>query len=159
MDSVKLAVNGTLMRGLPLEKNLLDAGAFFLREAATAPCYRLWSINDNNPAMLRVDPADPQAVSVAVEVWQVPAARSARSPSLMVRSFSASSESRSSSAAKRRSPLMAAGAATSPHSDPSGGAPFSAAANFLPDTVRRRSPFGERRLYSIPLLVRLPPLL
>ena len=72
MDSVKLAVNGTLMRGLPLEKNLLDAGAFFLREAATAPCYRLWSINDNNPAMLRVDPADPQAVSVAVEVWQVP---------------------------------------------------------------------------------------
>ena len=43
MDSVKLAVNGTLMRGLPLEKNLLDAGAFFLREAATAPCYRLWS--------------------------------------------------------------------------------------------------------------------
>ena len=74
MDSVKLAVNGTLMRGLPLEKNLLDAGAIFLREAATAPCYRLWSINDNNPAMLRVDPADPQAVSVAVEVWQVPAA-------------------------------------------------------------------------------------
>ena len=67
MDSVKLAVNGTLMRGLPLEKNLLDAGAAFLREAATAPCYRLWSIHDNNPAMLRVDPADPQAVSVAVE--------------------------------------------------------------------------------------------
>lgn len=60
--------------GAPAGKNLLDAGAFFLREAATAPCYRLWSINDNNPAMLRVDPADPQAVSVAVEVWQVPAA-------------------------------------------------------------------------------------
>ena len=74
MDSVKLAVNGTLMRGLPLEKNLLDAGAFFLREAATAPCYRLWSINDHNPAMLRVSPEDPHAVSVAVEVWQVPAA-------------------------------------------------------------------------------------
>ena len=83
MDSVKLAVNGTLMRGLPLEKNLLDAGAFFLREAATAPCYRLWSINDNNPAMLRVDPADPQAVSVAVEVWQVPAAGLAFAPVLM----------------------------------------------------------------------------
>ena len=44
MEHVKLAVNGTLMRGLPLEKNLLDAGAVFLREAATAPCYRLWSI-------------------------------------------------------------------------------------------------------------------
>lgn len=73
MESVKLAVNGTLMRGLPLEKNLLDAGAVFLREAATAPCYRLWSIDDRNPAMLRVAPEDPHAVSVAVEVWQVPA--------------------------------------------------------------------------------------
>lgn len=38
MESVKLAVNGTLMRGLPLEGNLLEAGAVFLREAATAPC-------------------------------------------------------------------------------------------------------------------------
>ena len=74
MEHVKLAVNGTLMRGLPLEKNLLDAGAVFLREAATAPCYRLWSIDDNNPAMLRVSPDNPRAVSVAVEVWQVPAA-------------------------------------------------------------------------------------
>lgn len=74
MEHVKLAVNGTLMRGLPLEKNLLDAGAVFLREAATAPCYRLWSIDDSNPAMLRVSPDDPRAVSVAVEVWQVPAA-------------------------------------------------------------------------------------
>ena len=60
--------------GAPAGKNLLDAGAFVLREAATAPCYRLWSINDNNPAMLRVSPEDPAAVSVAVEVWQVPAA-------------------------------------------------------------------------------------
>lgn len=56
MDHVKLAVNGTLMPGLPLEKNLLDAGRLLPAEAATAPCYRLWSINDNNPAMLRVSP-------------------------------------------------------------------------------------------------------
>lgn len=74
MESVKLAVNGTLMRGLPLEGNLLEAGTVFLREAATAPCYRLWSICDQNPAMLRVAPDDPKAVSVAVEVWQMPAA-------------------------------------------------------------------------------------
>lgn len=74
MNFVKLAVNGTLMRGLPLENNLLEVGAAFEREAATAPCYRLWSINDNNPAMLRVDPSDPAAVSVAVEIWKVPAA-------------------------------------------------------------------------------------
>ena len=74
MEFVKLAVNGTLMRGLPLEKNLLEAGAVFEREAATGKCYRLWSTRDNTPAMLRVDPADPNAVSVAVEVWRVPAA-------------------------------------------------------------------------------------
>ena len=38
MEFVKLAVNGTLMRGLPLEKNLLEAGAVFEREAATGKC-------------------------------------------------------------------------------------------------------------------------
>ena len=52
--SVLLAVNGTLMRGLELCKNMEDAGAEFVKEDATAPCYRLWSVNDNNPAMLKV---------------------------------------------------------------------------------------------------------
>ena len=33
MSSVLLAVNGTLMRGLELEKNLLDVGAVFRYEA------------------------------------------------------------------------------------------------------------------------------
>ena len=51
--SVLLAVNGTLMRGLELCKNMEDAGAEFVKEDATAPCYRLWSVNDNNPAMLK----------------------------------------------------------------------------------------------------------
>lgn len=74
MDSVKLAVKAPSCGGSRWKRTSSMPGAFFLREAATAPCYRLWSINDNNPAMLRVDSADPQAVSVAVEVWQVPAA-------------------------------------------------------------------------------------
>ncbi|MEV0623472.1 gamma-glutamylcyclotransferase [Nonomuraea sp. NPDC050404] len=68
---VALAVNGTLMRGLELNGNLLDAGATFLREDATAPCYRLWSIDDRHPAMIRT--TDGSGVSVAVEVWEVPA--------------------------------------------------------------------------------------
>jgi len=66
MMSVKLAVNGTLMRGLALNPNMIDAGATFVREAATAPAYRLWSINDRHPAMIRVASG---GVSVAVEVW------------------------------------------------------------------------------------------
>jgi hypothetical protein len=65
------AVNGTLMRGLPLNGNLLAAGASFVREARTPPAYRLWSIGDRYPAMLRVASG---GTSIAVEVWSVPAA-------------------------------------------------------------------------------------
>src|SRR5262245_1475401 len=67
---VKLAVNGTLMRGLALNANMLEAGATFLREAATAPSYRLWSIGDRHPAMIRVAAG---GAAIAVEVWAVPA--------------------------------------------------------------------------------------
>ena len=38
---ILLAVNGTLMRGLALNPNLLAVGARFVRETTTAPTYRL----------------------------------------------------------------------------------------------------------------------
>jgi len=66
-----LAVNGTLMRGLALNANMLAAGGRFQRETRTAPTYRLWSIGDRHPAMLRVTTG---GVAVAVEVWDVPPA-------------------------------------------------------------------------------------
>ena len=53
-ETLKLAVNGTLMRDLELNENLLNVGAEFLCEATTTPNYRLWSINDVHPAMVRV---------------------------------------------------------------------------------------------------------
>ena len=68
---IHLAVNGTLMRGLELNGNLLAAGARFVREATTGPDYRLWSIGDRHPAMIRVREG---GAAVAVEVWDVPAA-------------------------------------------------------------------------------------
>jgi quercetin dioxygenase-like cupin family protein len=68
---VLLAVNGTLMRGLELNPNLIDAGAAFVREALTEPAYRLWSINNRHPAMVRVKTG---GVAVALEVWSVPPA-------------------------------------------------------------------------------------
>lgn len=71
MDGVKLAVNGTLMRGFELEKNLLAVDAKFLEETKTQKSYRLWSIHDKNPAMIRVSPEDEKAVKVEVEVWKV----------------------------------------------------------------------------------------
>jgi hypothetical protein len=69
MDAaVVLAVNGTLMRGLERNANLVDAGATFHREAWTAPSYRLWSIGDVHPAMLRVSY---DGHPIAVELWHV----------------------------------------------------------------------------------------
>jgi hypothetical protein len=67
---VLLAVNGTLMRGLELNGNLVRVGATFVREDATDACYRIWSIDDRHPAMMRTPGA---GTSVAVEIWQVPA--------------------------------------------------------------------------------------
>lgn len=69
--TLKLAVNGTLMRGLALCPNLLNVGAQFEREARTEATYRLWTIDDNYPAMVKVKVG---GTAVAVEVWQVPLA-------------------------------------------------------------------------------------
>ncbi|MEP6673035.1 MAG: gamma-glutamylcyclotransferase [Chthoniobacter sp.] len=69
-SSILLAVNGTLMRGLELNPNLLSVGASFVREDRTVSAYRIFSINDRHPGMYRVATG---GVSVAVEVWNVPA--------------------------------------------------------------------------------------
>lgn len=68
-DSTLLAVNGTLMRGLELNPNMVAAGATFVREDETDACYRIWSIGDRHPAMLRTPG---QGTRVALEIWSVP---------------------------------------------------------------------------------------
>lgn len=68
-DRIPLAVNGTLMRGLELNPNLVNLGAQFDREAQTAPCYRLWSIDDRHPAMQRVAEG---GQAIALEIWRLP---------------------------------------------------------------------------------------
>ncbi|MEZ4729044.1 MAG: hypothetical protein R3E79_18065 [Caldilineaceae bacterium] len=70
MTTVYLAVNGTLMRGLALNENLLRIGARFVREATTEAAYRLWSIHDRHPAMMRVAEG---GRAIALEIWEVPA--------------------------------------------------------------------------------------
>lgn len=70
-EMILLAVNGTLMRGLELNGNLLAVGATFVREDSTVPAYRLYSINDRHPGMVRVTSG---GVAVPVEVWAVPPA-------------------------------------------------------------------------------------
>lgn len=66
---LQLAVNGTLMRGLALNANLITIGATYVREAKTAPIYRLWSIQDRYPAMVRVAEG---GAAIALEIWSIP---------------------------------------------------------------------------------------
>ncbi|GAC1668528.1 MAG: glutamyl-tRNA amidotransferase [Candidatus Limnocylindrales bacterium] len=67
MESSLLFVNGTLMRGLALNKNL--DGAEFVEEAHTAPMYRIHSIGDVHPGMY---PVAEGGVTVAGEIYRVP---------------------------------------------------------------------------------------
>ena len=70
-----VAVNGTLMRGFKLNPSMLEAGAAFVRETTTEPAYRLWTINDDYPAMIRVND---ESAPITLEIWSVPLGRLAR---------------------------------------------------------------------------------
>ncbi|WP_422002450.1 allophanate hydrolase-related protein [Reyranella sp.] len=61
-----LFVNGTLMRGLALHRNL--EGAEFIGAVRTAPVYRLYSIDDVHPGMFEVETG---GVSVAGEIYRM----------------------------------------------------------------------------------------
>jgi gamma-glutamylcyclotransferase (GGCT)/AIG2-like uncharacterized protein YtfP len=65
--SIELFVNGTLMRGLALHGNL--SGAEFVKDCATAPRYRLYSIGDVHPGMFEVVSG---GVAVKGELYRVP---------------------------------------------------------------------------------------
>jgi gamma-glutamylcyclotransferase (GGCT)/AIG2-like uncharacterized protein YtfP len=65
--TVELFVNGTLMRGDVLHRNL--DGSRFIAEARTAARYRLFSIGDVHPGMIETAGAD--GVSVAGELYEV----------------------------------------------------------------------------------------
>ncbi len=68
MKELQFAVNGSLMRGLELNINLLNVNAEFVKETTTIDKYRLWSINDKYPAMLR-DLTNGKKISL--ELWKL----------------------------------------------------------------------------------------
>ena len=68
LDEITLAVNGTLMRGLSLNKNLLDQNAEFVSETRTCSSYRLWTIQDEYPAMIR---DEKEGKKIDVELWKL----------------------------------------------------------------------------------------
>ncbi len=68
LNKITFAVNGTLMRGFSLNKNLLDQNAEFVSETRTCSSYRLWSIQDEYPAMIRDAKRGNQ---IDVELWKL----------------------------------------------------------------------------------------
>lgn len=69
-EAIELAVCGLHMRGFPLEKQLLDCGASFLRPDRTAPCYRLLRLGTQppKPGLIRSEPGS----SIDLEIWRIP---------------------------------------------------------------------------------------
>ena len=71
--TVQVAVVGAHLSGMPLNHQLTDRGAILLREARTAPDYRLFALPGTTPAkpgLLRV--ASGTGCHVALEVWSMP---------------------------------------------------------------------------------------
>ena len=66
-NNLILAVNGTLMRGLELENNLKAVNAIFIKESQTEKAYRLFSINDKYPAMVK----DANGSAIDVELYEI----------------------------------------------------------------------------------------
>jgi allophanate hydrolase len=70
---IALAVVGAHLSGMPLNAELRSFGARFLTSAQTTPDYRLFALDSQppKPGLLRVAPG--KGVSVAVEIWALPA--------------------------------------------------------------------------------------
>ena len=71
--TVRLAVCGAHMSGLPLNHQLTERGARLARRCRTAPDYRLYALTEftpPRPGLLRTD----AGAAIEVEVWDVPAA-------------------------------------------------------------------------------------
>ena len=69
---IEIAVVGAHLTGLPLNKQLQDLGAEFVREAKTAPEYRLFALPNTTPpkpGLLRVGAAE--GGKIAVEIWSL----------------------------------------------------------------------------------------
>lgn len=74
-EHIELAVCGAHMSGLPLNWQLTDLGATFVRTAQTAPQYQFYALAGGPPARPGlVRSLSTAAASIAVEVWSVPKA-------------------------------------------------------------------------------------
>lgn len=69
--TVTVAVCGLHMRGMPLERQMLDLGAEFIEESHTAPVYELYSLPTEppKPGLIRVTSS---GASIQLELWKMP---------------------------------------------------------------------------------------
>ncbi|MEY4980432.1 MAG: hypothetical protein RLZZ352_2702 [Pseudomonadota bacterium] len=73
--SVRLAVVGAHLSGMPLNGQLIERGATLVARTHTAPCYRLYALPNTTPpkpGLLRVAPDEGAAIEI--EVWDMPLA-------------------------------------------------------------------------------------
>ena len=74
-DCIEIAVCGAHMTGLPLNWQLTDLGATFLRKAQSSTDYKFYALAGGppeRPGMVRSD--GPDTGAVALEVWSLPLA-------------------------------------------------------------------------------------
>lgn len=70
-DTILVAVCGLHMRGYPLEKQMLEHDAHFIREAYTACKYELFRLptTPTKPGLLKKNTG---GASIQVEIWEMP---------------------------------------------------------------------------------------
>lgn len=69
--TMEIAVCGAHMTGLPLNSQLTSRGGSFVREAKTAPAYRMVALDEKRPGLFRVHE---NGVSLPMEIWRLPLA-------------------------------------------------------------------------------------
>lgn len=75
LPTVKLAVVGAHLSGMPLNTQLTERGAMLISATETAPDYRLFALPNAappKPGLIRVPPGT--GVKIALEVWEMPLA-------------------------------------------------------------------------------------
>ncbi len=75
-ETVRVAVVGAHLSGMPLNSQLTERGGVLLSQTRTAPAYRLYALPGTvppKPGMVRV--AEGEGTAIDVEVWEMPATR------------------------------------------------------------------------------------
>ncbi len=70
--TIDIAVCGAHMRGLPLNHQLTELDATFIKAAKTAPCYRLYEVPEKTPPRPGMVQDRERGAALELEVWRMP---------------------------------------------------------------------------------------